>query len=116
MHHSSNCARVLTPPTHCLSQALTATSGIAFGMTAVSPWVLLAVTTGWWAAGLRDLHQEQHSILRNFPILGRVRYFFETLRPEVRSDVAGAKPRTRGPVAGLTVVRNDALTDPSVLY
>ncbi|QYR20209.1 FMN-binding glutamate synthase family protein [Paenibacillus sp. sptzw28] len=31
-----------------------------------------------------DSKQEQHSILRNYPILGKVRYFFEMIGPEMR--------------------------------
>lgn len=31
-----------------------------------------------------DRKQNQHSILRNFPVLGRVRYFFEKIGPEIR--------------------------------
>ncbi|UBH08184.1 FMN-binding glutamate synthase family protein [Macrococcus armenti] len=31
-----------------------------------------------------DRKQDQHSILRNYPVLGRVRYFFEKIGPEMR--------------------------------
>ncbi|KTD60445.1 glutamate synthase [Legionella santicrucis] len=31
-----------------------------------------------------DLVQKQHTILRNFPVLGHVRYFLEFLRPEIQ--------------------------------
>lgn len=31
-----------------------------------------------------DLLQRKHTILRNFPVLGHVRYFFEFLRPEIQ--------------------------------
>jgi glutamate synthase domain-containing protein 2 len=31
-----------------------------------------------------DLLQKQHSLLRNFPVLGHIRYFFEFLRPEIQ--------------------------------
>jgi glutamate synthase domain-containing protein 2 len=34
--------------------------------------------------GLKDALQTRHTILRNFPLLGRLRYFFESIRPEVR--------------------------------
>ena len=33
--------------------------------------------------GLRDYFQAKHSILRNFPLLGHFRYFFEMIRPEI---------------------------------
>jgi len=32
----------------------------------------------------RDRHQRQHAVLRNFPILGRLRYLFEHVGPEMR--------------------------------
>lgn len=41
----------------------------------LSPLVLL------W---LYDLVQKKHTILRNFPVLGHIRYFFEFLRPEIQ--------------------------------
>lgn len=31
-----------------------------------------------------DVNQKQHSILRNYPVLGKVRYFFEMIGPEMR--------------------------------
>lgn len=34
--------------------------------------------------GIRDMLQEKHAILRNYPILGHVRYLFELIRPEIR--------------------------------
>lgn len=46
-----------------------------------------------------DRHQRQHPVLRNFPVLGRVRYFLEKIGPEMRqywfdSDTEG-KPFSR---------------------
>ena len=59
--------------------------------------LLLALFTmlhsiGWFIALLiplillwiYDVFQTKHSILRNFPVLGHVRYFFEFLRPEIQ--------------------------------
>lgn len=43
-------------------------------------WLLLGPVV---AVGLWDLFQVKHSILRNFPVLGHFRYFFETIRPEI---------------------------------
>lgn len=34
--------------------------------------------------GLRDLRQRKHSILRNYPVIGHMRYFLESLRPEIQ--------------------------------
>ncbi|SUM34829.1 glutamate synthase [Staphylococcus gallinarum] len=32
----------------------------------------------------KDKRQKQHSVLRNYPLLARVRYFFEKIGPEMR--------------------------------
>lgn len=45
--------------------------------------------------GLYDIFQKKHSILRNFPVLGHIRYLFEMVAPElhqylVESDTDGA--------------------------
>lgn len=34
--------------------------------------------------GTRDVLQPRHAILRNYPVLGHVRFFFEMIRPEIR--------------------------------
>ena len=34
--------------------------------------------------GLYDLVQTQHAVLRNYPILGHLRYLVEGIRPEIR--------------------------------
>ena len=46
------------------------------------PWLLLfgALTV----LGVRDLLQTRHAILRNYPILGHLRFLFEFIRPEIR--------------------------------
>ena len=45
------------------------------------PLALFAVLTGM---GIYDVVQTRHSILRNYPILGHMRFFFEGIRPEIR--------------------------------
>jgi glutamate synthase domain-containing protein 2 len=76
-------ARML-PFTLCVLASLTGLVALAiFGL---SFWlgfgvlVALALT----ALGLRDLRQEQHAILRNYPMIGHLRYLFEEVRPELR--------------------------------
>ena len=32
---------------------------------------------------LRDITQTRHAIQRNFPVVGHLRYFFETIGPEI---------------------------------
>jgi glutamate synthase domain-containing protein 2 len=36
------------------------------------------------AVGVRDLLQSRHAIIRNYPILGHLRFFLEFVRPEIR--------------------------------
>ena len=53
----------------------------------------VAFGTGGWLAllfalllglGLRDILQTRHSVLRNYPVIGHLRYLFEAIRPEIR--------------------------------
>jgi glutamate synthase domain-containing protein 2 len=34
--------------------------------------------------GARDMFQSQHSVLRNYPLIGHMRFLFEFIRPEIR--------------------------------
>ena len=36
------------------------------------------------ALGIRDLRQRQHAILRNYPVIGHLRFLLECIRPEIR--------------------------------
>ncbi len=50
------------------------------------PWVFI-LCLGFGALsvlGFRDLQQPRHSILRNYPVLGHMRFLFEGIRPEIR--------------------------------
>ncbi|MGH8445171.1 MAG: FMN-binding glutamate synthase family protein [Solimonas sp.] len=48
-------------------------------------WLVPAAITGFLClVALYDLTQTSHAIRRNYPILGHFRYFFETIRPELR--------------------------------
>ena len=48
--------------------------------------------SGWWPliftalclVGIYDLQQSHHAILRNYPIIGHLRFMLETIRPEIR--------------------------------
>ena len=47
------------------------------------PW--LAIVFGVLALmGLRDVTQTRHAILRNYPVIGRLRFLLEFIRPEIR--------------------------------
>ena len=73
--------------------ALTAccTASVIFGLVLIfhpeSGWAsvfLFALAAGLMLLGLRDISQTGHSVLRNYPILGHLRFLFETIRPEIR--------------------------------
>ncbi len=56
---------------------------------------------------LKDKSQSQHSVLRNFPLLGRIRYIFEMMGPELRQymfdgDMEG-RPFSRTDFANIVV-------------
>jgi len=52
----------------------------------VAPWVLwsLIIFIPLFAYGLHNIFQEKKAILRNFPLIGVFRYFFEMIRPEIQ--------------------------------
>ncbi|MBK0326856.1 FMN-binding glutamate synthase family protein [Rhodobacteraceae bacterium F11138] len=56
-----------------------------FGL-AVSWWFLLPVLVFGYLSGLGiyDVVQSRHSILRNYPVIGHMRFLFEGIRPEIR--------------------------------
>jgi glutamate synthase domain-containing protein 2 len=47
-------------------------------------WIPAAVVAVIAAVGVYDLAQRQHSVLRNYPILGHMRFLLEALRPEIQ--------------------------------
>ncbi|SIT04551.1 Glutamate synthase domain-containing protein 2 [Roseivivax lentus] len=47
-------------------------------------WLGVLVFGVLLALGLYDFTQPSHSILRNYPLLGRMRFMFEGIRPEIR--------------------------------
>ena len=60
---------------------------LAFHVTSyfLSPWMLSIcfVTVPVFLLGLIDMNQTKHSIRRNFPVIGHMRYLFEMIRPEI---------------------------------
>jgi glutamate synthase domain-containing protein 2 len=66
---------------------LAALSLVAVLAAAIGGWgwlLLAAVVVGLLALGLYDLVQRKHSILRNYPVLGHLRYLLESIRPELQ--------------------------------
>ncbi len=53
---------------------------------AISPWFAIpaGLSTLLSALGIFDLVQSRHAILRNYPIIGHMRFLFEGIRPEIR--------------------------------
>ena len=73
-----------------VSAAYTAGSGWYWALLLTLPLLLLAI---------HDTRQKKHAIIRNYPIIGHLRYLFESVRPEFRqyffeSDLDG-KPFNR---------------------
>src|SRR5690554_7499511 len=74
-------------------------------------FLLLALlhSGGWWFAfvpfaalaglGAYDLRQTRHAVRRNYPVIGNLRFFFESIRPELRQyffeDDTSATPFSR---------------------
>lgn len=46
--------------------------------------VLFSIVSGLFLMGLYDVLQNKHTIRKNFPLLGRLRYFFEFISPEIQ--------------------------------
>ena len=50
-------------------------------------WILLAIAAALLLVTLYDLVQRKHAILRNFPIIGHLRYLLEAVGPELRQYI-----------------------------
>ena len=69
---------------------------VFFGVAALAllSLVLLSISSWFWlgvlgfgaltALGISDVTQRRHAVLRNYPILGHMRFIFEGIRPEIR--------------------------------
>jgi glutamate synthase domain-containing protein 2 len=59
---------------------------VALALWPLSGWFGLtaAVFAALTAIGVYDLLQRSHAVLRNYPILGHMRFLFEGIRPEIR--------------------------------
>ncbi len=47
-------------------------------------WLALLVFAGLLAVGVHDLRQTRHAVLRNYPVVGHLRFLLEFIRPELR--------------------------------
>lgn len=68
--------------------AFLSTAVIAVGVAAaIGSWAwyaLLVILVLLLVVGVYDIVQKRHSILRNYPVLGHMRYLLESLRPELQ--------------------------------
>ena len=48
---------------------------------------LIAVAAAGLIIGVRDLRQTRHALLRNYPVIGHLRFLMEWVRPEIRQYV-----------------------------
>src|SRR5882724_2792951 len=58
-------------------------------------WFLFLIVAPLIVMGIQDMVQTRQSVKRNFPVIGRLRYFFEMIRPEIQqyfveSDIDGS--------------------------
>ncbi len=62
-------------------------------------WWLVAVSFALTVIGVTDILQKKRALRRNYPILAHFRYFFESIRPEIRQyfleDDQAAQPFSR---------------------
>ncbi|MCA0420786.1 MAG: FMN-binding glutamate synthase family protein, partial [Proteobacteria bacterium] len=51
-----------------------------------SGWLLIptALAGALVLLGVHDMRQRKHSILRNYPVIGHLRFLMESIRPEIR--------------------------------
>jgi glutamate synthase domain-containing protein 2 len=54
------------------------------GTSSVVLWLCLALSAGLSALGVYDLVQQRRAILRNYPIIGHLRFILEDIRPAIR--------------------------------
>lgn len=47
-------------------------------------WLLAALVLALLGLGIHDVIQTKHAILRNYPVLGRMRFLLESIRPEIQ--------------------------------
>lgn len=54
-----------------------------------SEWLLIitAVSSSLLGLGVYDIFQSKHAILRNYPIIGHMRFILESIRPELRQYI-----------------------------
>ena len=54
------------------------------GLAGAASWLLGLFFFGLTLLGLRDTRQTRHAVLRNYPVIGHLRFLLEFIRPEIR--------------------------------
>src|SRR6476659_10718048 len=57
--------------------------------------VAIIAATGLLLVALYDLTQRKHAILRNFPVIGHLRYLLESVGPELRQYIVTSNQEER---------------------
>ena len=65
----------------CVVLAVASLAGLFWSVWMMIPLIVFA---GLSALGFMDVNQRSHSILRNYPVIGHMRFLFEGIRPEIR--------------------------------
>jgi len=70
-----------TPFALCAVLMVASLIGLIWSIWLLIPFVIFAALT---VIGILDVRQRSHSILRNYPVIGHMRFLFEGIRPEIR--------------------------------
>ncbi len=68
----------------CVVGFLASAAGLVLAPDFWFVWCTLAVFAVLTVVGLHDLRQTPHAILRNYPVIGHLRFLLEFIRPEMR--------------------------------
>ncbi|GJF09109.1 FMN-binding glutamate synthase family protein [Mycolicibacterium cyprinidarum] len=58
--------------------------GVAAAIGSWAWWIVLALLGAVLSIGIYDLTQRRHAVLRNYPVLGHMRFLLESVRPELQ--------------------------------
>src|SRR6266480_2734196 len=63
----------------------------------MSVWAWLGIAVGAFlvVVAIHDMTQKRHAILRNFPVVGHVRYWLESIGPELRQYIITSNDEER---------------------
>ena len=68
----------------CVAGLVASAVAVALWPSAWPAWLALLVFAGLSGTGVHDLRQTRHAILRNYPVIGHMRFLLEFIRPEIR--------------------------------